>query len=215
MLSSQPCLAGTFQLPMADNCNSDEHQFISGLRNGDEACYELMVRKYAGRMLAVARRYMRNDADASDCVQEAFIQVHRNIDKFEERASLQSWLHRIVINTALMKIRANKRRPEESLYDDQSQFDADGQRRSQEPIATQSLEKLLTKKQTRAQVRSAIEQLPDAARNLLLLRDIEGYTTKEVATLLDTTPGAVKTGLHRARSALKSLLMPIMQEESM
>lgn len=166
-------------------------------------------------MLAVARRYMRNDADASDCVQEAFIQAHRNIGKFEQRASLQSWLHRIVVNAALMKLRAQKRRPEESLDDNHPQFDADGQRLNLEPTATKSLEKLLEIKEMRSLVRTAINQLPDSARNLLLLRDIEGYTTKEVATLLDTTPGAVKTGLHRARSALKSLLMPIMQEESM
>ena len=90
---------------------NDEKTFITGLRNGDAACYESLVRDYGGRMLAVARRYLKNDADARDCVQDAYLQAFRSIENFEGRSSLQSWLHRIVVNAALMKIRARKRRP--------------------------------------------------------------------------------------------------------
>ena len=83
----------------------------------DDASYEQLVRTYGGRMLAVARRLVRNEEDARDCVQEAFLQAFRNIEKFEQRASLGSWLHRIVTNAALMKLRARARRPEESIED--------------------------------------------------------------------------------------------------
>ena len=84
----------------------DEKQLVAGLRAGDRASYEHLVRTFGGCLLAVGRRLVRNEEDARDCVQEAFLQAFRNIDKFEERASLGSWLHRIVVNAALMKLRA-------------------------------------------------------------------------------------------------------------
>ncbi len=191
--------------------DSDEKHLIARLREGDAASYEQLVRTYGGRMLAVARRFLRNQEDARDCVQEAFLQAFGSIDRFEERSSLGSWLHRIVVNAALMKIRAQKRRPEESLDDLLPQFDADGSRPEREAEFTVPLETLLGRSQTRELVRRSIDRLPEGYRNLLILRDIEGYNTQEAAALLGLTPGAVKTRLHRARGALKSLLEPIMQ----
>ena len=189
---------------------SDERQLVARLRVGDDASYEQLVRTYGGRMLAVARRLVRNEEDARDCVQEAFLQAFRNIEKFEQRASLGSWLHRIVVNAALMKLRARARRPEESIEDLLPQFDADGQRTGPEAELAVSLE-LLERREVREAVRRSIDQLPDGYRNVLLIRDIEGYDTEETAKLLGLTPGAVKTRLHRARTALKSLLAPVIR----
>jgi RNA polymerase sigma-70 factor (ECF subfamily) len=186
----------------------DERELVARLQVGDGASYEQLVRTYGGRMLAVARRLVRNEEDARDCVQEAFLQAFRNIEKFEQRASLGSWLHRIVVNAALMKLRARARRPEESIEDLLPQFDADGQR--PEPALAVSLE-LLESREAREAVRRSIDQLPDGYRNVLLIRDIEGYDTEETAKLLGLTPGAVKTRLHRARTALKTLLEPVMR----
>jgi DNA-directed RNA polymerase specialized sigma24 family protein len=89
---------------------SNESEFIQRLQKGDSVSYEILVRNYGGKMLAVARRYFKNNSDAEDCVQDAYIQAFRSIHSFEGRASLYSWLHRIVINAAFMKIRALKRR---------------------------------------------------------------------------------------------------------
>lgn len=189
---------------------SDERELVARLCAGDGASYELLVRTYGGRMLAVARRLVRNEEDAHDCVQEAFLQAFRNIEKFEQRASLGSWLHRIVVNAALMKLRARARRPEESIEDLLPQFDADGQRTEPEAALAVSLE-LLEGREVREAVRRSIDQLPDGYRNVLLIRDIEGYDTEETAALLGLTPGAVKTRLHRARAALKTLLEPVMR----
>ena len=191
----------------------DEKQLVARLRAGDDASYERLVRTYGGRMLAVARRLVRNEEDARDCIQEAFLQAFRHIDKFEERASLGSWLHRIVVNAALMKIRARERRREDSLEDLLPQFDADGHRLEPEAELGVSAETLLERAETREAVRRAIDQLPEGYRNVLLLRDIEGYDTAEAAAVLGLTAGAVKTRLHRARAALKSLLAPIIQGE--
>jgi RNA polymerase sigma-70 factor (ECF subfamily) len=189
---------------------ADERQLVARLRVGDGASYEQLVRTYGGRLLAVARRLVRNEEDARDCVQEAFLQAFRNIEKFEQRASLGSWLHRIVTNAALMKLRARARRPEASIEDLLPQFDADGQRAAPEAELAVSLE-LLERREVREAVRRSIDQLPDGYRNVLLIRDIEGYDTAETAALLGLTPGAVKTRLHRARTALKSLLAPVIR----
>ena len=197
--------------PLRHGMDSDDKHLVARLREGDEASYEQLVRTYGGRMLAVARRFLRNQEDARDCVQEAFLQAFGSIDRFEERSSLGSWLHRIVVNAALMKIRAQKRRPEESLDDLLPQFDADGSRPEPEAELAVPLETLLERSQTRELVRRSIDRLPEGYRNLLILRDIEGYNTQEAAALLGLTSGAVKTRLHRARGALKSLLEPMMQ----
>ena len=196
--------------PQGGADRSAERQLVARLRAGDGASYEQLVRTYGGRLLAVARRLVRHEEDARDCVQEAFLQAFRNIEKFEQRASLGSWLHRIVVNAALMKLRARGRRPEASIEDLLPQFDADGQRLEPEAELAVALE-LLERREVREAVRRAIDRLPDGYRNVLLIRDIEGYDTAETAKLLGLTPGAVKTRLHRARAALKTLLEPIMR----
>ena len=206
----------SIELESGDNeIEKDEHQFIVGLQNGNHECYESLVKNYGGQMTAVARRYLKNDIDAQDCVQDAFLQAFRNINNFEERSSLKSWLHRIVVNSALMKIRARKRHPEEFIEDKTSQFDANGYRIDAETEVVKSVELLLIKEETRSMIRGCIGQLPESARILLLLRDIEGYTTAETATLLRITNGAVKTGLHRARGKLKLLLESMMHGENL
>jgi RNA polymerase sigma-70 factor (ECF subfamily) len=192
---------------------SDEKGLIAGLRNGDAASYEHIVEAYGGRMLAVARRLVRIEEDARDCVQDAFLQVFRNIHTFEERSSLGSWLHRIVVNAALMKIRGYERRQESSLDDLMPQFDADGWRTRPSADPLVPFETLLESREIRQLVRRCIDQLPVGYRTVLILRDIEEYDTGETAVLLELTPGAVKTRLHRARTALKQLLESVLRDQ--
>lgn len=192
---------------------SNEERLVGKLRDGNRASFEHLVRTHGGRMLAVARRITRDEEDATDAVQDAFLNAFRSIDTFEERSSLETWLHRIVVNSALMKIRTQQRRPEISIEELLPDYDSDGLRLEPETELV-SIETLLEQGETREFVHSAINKLPANYRNLLLLRDIEEYDTRETAELLEITPGAVKTGLHRARAALKSLLDPIMCGEN-
>jgi RNA polymerase sigma-70 factor (ECF subfamily) len=106
-----------------------------------------------------------------------------------------------------MKIRARKRRPEEFIDDNQALFDTQGKRFELEDEITLSSENMLVDEEARLAVRGHIEQLPEMLRNLLLLRDIEGYSTEQSAELLGISLGAVKTGLHRARKLLKKRIM--------
>ncbi len=184
----------------------EERALITGLREGDEASYERLLEAYGGRMLAVARRIVRNDDDAQDCVQEAFLQAFRNVARFEGRAALGSWLHRIVVNAALMRIRQRDWRQETPLEDSSLEFDANGMRKEAGQALVTQPEDLLESRETQALVRSAIDALPADFRNVLLLRDIEEYDTAEAAALLGLSLSATKTRLHRARAALKKRL---------
>ena len=179
---------------------------LDGLRRGDDDAFAALVRQQAGRMLATARRLLRSDQDAEDAVQEAFVSAARAIDGFAGGSKVSTWLHRIVINTALMKLRTRRRRREESIDDLLPHFDAEGRHVS--PVAAWETpsDVLLERRETRAMVRRCIDRLPERYRTVLLLRDIEELDTQESADLLATTPNTVKIRLHRARQALRTLL---------
>ena len=172
----------------------------------DDSYFENLIRQHGSRMLVVAKRYLRSDADAQDCVQDAFIQAFRNLEKFEGRSSVETWLQKIVINTALMKLRSTSRSREDLVEDNPSLFDSNGIRRETESEVSLSVEDFAVRKESQEMVKDAIDELPENFRNLLMLRDIEGYSVIETAELLEMSQGSVKTGLHRARNALKFIL---------
>jgi len=185
-----------------------ESALIERLRRQDEVACEELVRTHSGRLLSVARRMLRNDEDARDAVQEGFLSAFRAIQRFNGDCRLSTWLHRIVVNAALMKIRTRSRRPEDSIEDMLPRFIEDGHHA--EPTSTWgSANALLEQRETREQVRAAIDQLPESYRTVLVLRDIEELDTAETAALLGLTPNTVKIRLHRARQALAKLLEPV------
>jgi len=165
-----------------------------------------MVRTFGGRLLAVARRFVHKEEDAQDIVQSAYLSAFRGLEQFEGNSRLSTWLHRIVVNTALMRIRSRLRKPEASIYVLLPAFQGDGHHVQQFSDWNAPADQLLERKETRATVRACIEQLPEHYRTVLLLRDIEELSTQEVAEILTMTPTAVKVRLHRARQALSTLL---------
>lgn len=179
---------------------------IARLRAGDPDAFEELVRTHGGRLLAVARRFVRNESDAQDIVQAAYLSAFRALPQFEGGCQLSTWLHRIVVNTALMMLRTRRRKPEESIEVLLPAFQEDGHHAEQFSDWTTPADALLERKETRATVRGCIAQLPDNYREVLMLRDIEELPTQEVAQLLNLTPTAVKVRLHRARQALSTLL---------
>src|SRR5580765_1061195 len=93
----------------------DEALLVSRLRARDERAFEDLVRTFGGRLLSVARRFTRNDEDAQDVLQSAYLSAFRALNDFEGACRLSTWLHRIVVNAALMKLRSRRRKPEESI----------------------------------------------------------------------------------------------------
>jgi RNA polymerase sigma-70 factor (ECF subfamily) len=192
----------------------DETSFLAQLRGGDQAAYEKLVREHSGRMLAVAKRILRSDDDARDAVQDAFLQAFRGIERFAGDARLGTWLHRIVVNASLMKLRARRRKPEASIDELLPRFQEDGHRVDPGP-AWRTLEADPAEaRQLRERVRAGIDRLPEIYRTALLLRDIEGLDTAETAAALGITPETLKMRLHRGRQALRSLLNPFYTEQN-
>ncbi|TMA59702.1 MAG: sigma-70 family RNA polymerase sigma factor [Deltaproteobacteria bacterium] len=181
-------------------------ELLERLRRGDDQAFAGLVRQHAGRMLATARRLLRSEDEAEDAVQEAFLSAARAIAGFAGGSKVSTWLHRIVINAALMKLRSRKRRAEEPIEDLLPRFDADGHRIGGTATWETPSDVLLERRETRAMVRRCIDRLPERYRTVLLLRDIEELDTQEAADLLGTTANTVKIRLHRARQALRTLL---------
>jgi RNA polymerase sigma-70 factor (ECF subfamily) len=191
-----------------------EQNLLARLRAGEESAYEELVRSYGGRMLAVARRFLPVEEDARDAVQDAFLSAFRSIDRFEGHAQLSTWLHRIVVNASLMKLRTRRRKPEQSIEELLPGYLDDGHfERPASPWRSEDLDPA-EQEELRELVMRSIHSLPEGHRNVLLLRDIEDLDTAEVAELLQISPGAVKTRLHRARQALRELLEPHLREAS-
>jgi RNA polymerase sigma-70 factor (ECF subfamily) len=189
-----------------------ERSLVSLLRSGDEAAFERLVRDHGGRLLSVARRFLRDEEESRDAVQECFLSAYKALDRFDQGSRLSTWLHRIVINACLMRLRTRRRKPEEPIEELLPKFQADGhQVRHPTPEWEGSAETLLARKETRSIVREAIDRLPDSYRAVLLLRDIEELSTEEAARSLGVTANAVKIRLHRARQALRGLLEPHFQ----
>lgn len=185
----------------------DERPLLERLQASDEEACDWLVREHTGRLLAIARRYLRQEEDARDAVQEAFVSAFRSMARFQGTSSLSTWLHRIVINCCLMKLRSGRRRPETSIEELLPRFDETGHRVLDGAALPEAPEAGMEREETRRKVRAAIARLPEPYRAVLLLRDIEEVSTADAARMLKLTPNAVKIRLHRARQALRTLLV--------
>ena len=201
-------------MSIAEGAQAGEADLVARLRAGSDAAYEELVRAQGARLLAVARRLLRSEEDARDAVQDAFISAFRAIDRFEGGSRLSTWLHRIVVNAALMKLRSQQRKPETSIEDLLPRFLEDGHFAEPPAEWQQSADQALERRETRELVRQAIDGLPGNYRTVLLLRDIEGLDTAETAEALGVTANAVKIRLHRARQALREQLDEHMREDA-
>ena len=198
----------------ADDELAREAELLAALREGDERAYETLIRDHGGRRLAAARRILPTEEDAQDAVQEAFLSAFKKLDTFKSNSKLGTWLHRIAINAALMRLRSLRRRKEQDVDQLQPRFTEGGHFIEQPRAWSESADKPVLRKELRVQVREAIEKLPDNYRIALLLRDIEGLDNEAVAQELGVSVNAAKIRVHRARLALKALLDPLMSDEA-
>lgn len=195
---------------MSASTYSVEADLLPRLRSGDEDAFAHLVRQHAGRMLTLARRFLHSEDDAADAVQDSFLSAFKALDRFQENSSLATWLHRIVVNTCLMKLRSQARRKSYSIEELLPTFDDTGHHGDAVARLSGNAFEQLATAETKTQVRACINQLPEDYRTILVLRDLEELDTDQTAAILGLNPGAVKTRLHRARQALRTLLVPIL-----
>lgn len=179
--------------------------FVDRLIACDEGAYEELVRLHGPRMLAVAARYLPRPGDAEDALQEAFGDVVRAIGRFKRASSLETWLHRVVVNRALMQLRRRRRKPVVALEESALEGGAASPWRGGPPASAHDV---VATTEMRRIVRSSVDALSEAHRSVLLLRDVEALPLRDIASLLDVGLSTVKTRLHRARHALQRVLGP-------
>ena len=189
----------------------DESQLLQQLSQGEPSAFEFIVREYGSYLLNVARQYVTNADDAHDVVQETYLNALNSVDKFRGEASLKSWLHRITINNALMRVRKDTRMQqllEDANVEDATNdaIDVNGKRIENIKSISATADEVHINAELHVAIKKQIMSLPMAYRNILLLRDVEGYSIVETAELLDISQASVKTGLHRARNKLKQQL---------
>jgi RNA polymerase sigma-70 factor (ECF subfamily) len=179
---------------------------LAALQAGDPKAREAWVRAELPRMRSVARRLLRDHSAADDVVQEAFVNAFRGLAKFRGESSLSTWLHRIVVNAALGRLRKAGTTPTAAAEELGPEPAGASMSAGARPPRWGEVERIAARDETRALTRRMIDRLPEIHRTVLILRDIEELTTAEAAEALSVSPGVVKTRLHRARLALKSLL---------
>ncbi|HEV7501693.1 MAG TPA: RNA polymerase sigma factor [Vicinamibacteria bacterium] len=178
-----------------------DQEVVRRVRGGEGPLFELLMRRYNQRLFRVARAIVRNDAEAEDVMQQAYVNAYTHLDQFAERAQFSTWLTRIAVHEALARVRRRRRLTEIETMTDTD--DADGVLRSRDPNPEQQA---LTG-ELRAALESSLDAIPEIYRTAFVLREVEGLSTTEAAECLETSDDVVKTRLHRARTLLRRELL--------
>ena len=186
-----------------------DEELVARVQRGDKAAFDLLVRKYQHRIVKLVGRYVRDQDDALDVAQEAFIKAYRALANFRGESAFYTWLYRIAINTAKNHLVALGRRPRE--------VDLEGP--DGEPISIDDLqqddetpEKILLVDEIRNTILRTIDSLPEDLRTAITLREVEGLSYEEIADAMDCPIGTVRSRIFRAREAIDTQLKPLMEQ---
>jgi RNA polymerase sigma-70 factor (ECF subfamily) len=173
----------------------------------DQATFAQQAVPFMDAIYAAALRLTRNPADAEDLVQETYLKAFRGFGGFEEGTNLRAWLYRILTNTFINSYRSKKRRPDETEFDEVEDLYLYRRLGGLEAASVgRSAEDELLDWFSEAEVKDALEALPEQFRVAVLLADIEGFSYKEIAEILDVPIGTVMSRLHRGRKAMQRSL---------
>jgi len=190
---------------------AEEAQLIERLRVGCHSAFRELVETHGGRMLAAANGLLHNEEDAREVLQEAFLSAFKALASFDGRCALGTWLHRITVNAALMRMRAQQSRVYETVDELLPDFVGLGVFAGAQAEWSEGPGSGAERAELQGAVLAAIASLPESHRVPLLLRDIEGLSNADVAGELGVSVNAAKIRVHRARQALRTLLAPKLQ----
>ncbi len=175
----------------------DDRDLLAAHVAGDDEAFAELVRRHRDRLWAVALRTTGDREEASDALQDGLISAFRRAETFRGDAQVTTWLHRIVVNACLDRMRRRKSRPTEGLPDDEDRAAELAMEPAEDPVEVS---------ERRTDVMAALAQLADEQRAALVLVDMEGYSVNEAAAILDCAPGTVKSRCSRGRARLVPLL---------
>ncbi len=183
---------------------------IASILAGESHLFHELIRPYERTVYTMALSFLKNEADAEDAAQEAFLKAFRNLASFRGEAKFGTWVISIALNEARTRLRRMKAVPMESLDEppDEDSHVSPALLRDWREIPSESLER----KEMRLLLRQAIGSLPEIYRQIFVLRDVEELSIAETAELLQITPASVKVRLHRARMMLQKNLAPQLKQ---
>jgi RNA polymerase sigma-70 factor, ECF subfamily len=203
--------------PRAD-LSPDDRRVIAALLHGDERAFEELVERYHGSLLRLAMRYVRTRSAAEEVVQDTWLGVLRGLPSFEGRSSLRTWIFRILVNQARTRgVRESRSVPLSALGDgdpavEPDRFLPDGRWATPPRSLADVPESVLLSAEARAMVLAAIDELPPSQRDVITLRDVEGWSAAEVRDALGLSAANERVLLHRARSKVRARLEPYFDE---
>lgn len=197
--------------PVCDCANrqADEARLIEHLRAGDPAAQEHLVRTTAACVAAAARKLLKCEEEVRDCVQETYLRAFDKLDSFRGDSQISTWLTTIARNCALMRLRKRNTEPDPVPGLGEMQFDEFDFTAFPRTASIPCPEKNALDSDRARRLRELIDDLPESYRAIILLRDLEGASTKETAEMLDLTENLVKVRLHRARVALRDRVLEV------
>ena len=190
------------------SAGDDDLELVERSLDGEYEAFETLVRRYQEKAYRLAWGMVKDDSDAADVVQDAFLNIYRKLDSFNADAAFSSWMYRIVVNTALMRLRKKKRRSEVALDDLGPSFLESGHHAGTVSEWRVRADEAAENKELRQKIVEAIDELEPMYQTVFLLRETEGLSLKEIADVLDLSVPAVKSRLHRARLYLRATLEP-------
>lgn len=193
-----------------------DHDLVQRVQAGDTAAFRALFDKYHRRAFAVAMGVVKNEDDALDAVQVAFVKVHKNIHKFEGSSSFYTWLYRIVMNVSIDHVRRTSRRKnldfDERALHEESQVAGDG---ALVPSVTDANPgKAALRRELGTAIQAALQELPEHHRAVIVLREVEGMSYEEMAQTLDVPKGTVMSRLFHARKKMQASLAPYLSGEA-
>jgi len=183
---------------------SEELSLVQAAKRGDDSAFEELVRRYDRNVFRIAQHITQNREDAEDVVQEAFLKAYGNLQQFQEQSKFYTWLVRIAVNEALMKLR--RRKPERTVSLDEDIKTEDDSLPREIADWSPNPEQQYTQSELREILSKTIQGLPPGFRTVFVLRDVEGLSTEETAAALELSVPAVKSRLLRARLQLRERL---------
>jgi len=184
-------------------------ELISDFQKGNQHSFEELIGRYSEKAYSLALRLTRNQQDAEEVLQDVFVTVFRKIGGFEGKSSFSSWLYRVTVNAALMKLRKNKQDPAVLMEDLMPHINLKVMEKCCDKNDT---DKVALRNEIMVVLEKAISRLPDDYRPVFVLRDVDGLTSREVSKMLNLTVPAVKSRLHRSRLMLRRRLARFFKE---
>ncbi|NOR41855.1 MAG: RNA polymerase sigma factor RpoE [Gammaproteobacteria bacterium] len=188
-----------------------DQELVVRVQQGDKKAFDLLVLKYQLRLSKLVSRFLRNQSDVPDVVQEAFIKAYRALPNFRGESAFYTWLYRIAINTAKNHLVSQSRKSPVNSIDVQ---DAEDYGASEWLKEYASPEREALASELESTIYMAIDDLPSDLREAITLREIEGLSYEDIAAVMDCPIGTVRSRIFRAREAIEDKLEPILDDDS-